>query len=158
LGRGHRKKQTERMIASVQASFEDDDGLPKCLPQREHTRQPKICKVPKPSGSRFDPLSIEEASDADDDDFKASSDSGEESSSEDELELLNTEVELISALAQEYLLKFDFVDCRNASCEDGACAIQQICHSPNAQETNGPKRLTPQQEAHSRCERGFHCL
>jgi hypothetical protein len=124
------------MAASVQASFEDEDGLPQRLPQREQAGQAKARKLPKPSGSRFNPLSIEEASDADDDDFKASSDSEEESSSEDEQELLNTEVVLISALAHAYLLKFVFVDCRDTSCEDCACAICQIRQSPPAQEIN----------------------
>ena len=87
----------------------------------------KARKLPKPSGSCFNLLSIEEASDADNDDFKALSDSEEESSPEDNQELLNTEVALVSVLAYTYLLKFDFVDCRDTPCKDSACMIWQIC-------------------------------
>jgi hypothetical protein len=105
LGRGQRKKQTERMAASVRASFEDDDGQLQRLPQPEHGRPSRIHKVPRPTrGSRFDPLSIEEASDADDVDFEARSTSEGESSSssEDEPELLNTEVCVFSVLGHAH--------------------------------------------------------
>jgi hypothetical protein len=57
LGRGHRKKNTERMAASVVAVLEDDDGQPQRprQPGRKRTRAPRSLE-PIASGNRFNPL------------------------------------------------------------------------------------------------------
>jgi hypothetical protein len=97
LGRGHRQKRTEKMVSSVMAAFEDDDGQHQAVPLRKHTRKrPRPLKPSKKSatGTRFDPLPIEVASDADDCDFEGSSSSSDDSSSKSgsDQELSNTEV------------------------------------------------------------------
>jgi hypothetical protein len=95
LGRGHRKKQTDRMVASLAADLEDEDGqpLPLLTQGKKRLRMPKISKS-KASGNRFDPLHNEEASDVDDDDFRDSSEPEDSSSSSSDDQLSNTEVNL----------------------------------------------------------------
>src|SRR4051794_20393548 len=93
LGRGHRKKQTERMEAGLVAENQDDDGQPKRLPSRtshKRTRATKPCKPAATGANPFDPLVVEEASDSNDNDFEA--ESTDESSSDTGQELSNEEV------------------------------------------------------------------
>jgi hypothetical protein len=87
LGRGCRKKHTDRLVASVQADLEDEDGVRLPEKTRKCARPPRSAAI----GNRFDPLTVDEEGDSEDDEFEKSS-SSDDSSSESDGELSNGEV------------------------------------------------------------------
>ncbi|KAF7964435.1 hypothetical protein HWV62_7982, partial [Athelia sp. TMB] len=102
--RGGRLKKTDRMAQDIAQELLNSDGEPEpnTVPQKPWAaRKPGVQRRSRklPGGNSFDPLTIEEASDADDDDYQSGSDvpglegpSDEDSDSDDEVQITNSEL------------------------------------------------------------------